>query len=507
VSDGILKLDANEAKVITAESQWGDDPVLTIQVKENSHLTVDGCRHTMDVTYTGAAGGRVTITATNGADLSLKNWHTGLPAACAVRIELNAGACVNVDQRVLHVLTPSNIAVVFQGGDANCLSATWGAMASNSAPLRIENIATGDVLALAWTTCSGVVVEADEIRPTAIAGTFRLISGQACGASGPTIELPNAGSASYEWIQQVDCTPLPVGVLVAASGNETTEVGEQCTRTLFVRGRISHRMRARLSPVIVQPDALGPGVPHRRVALAPGQAVDWMGTPMFAHQLVNGRLITQDDDWLHLCYTVPSPRHNEHILDIAGMLLLPTRHPPFSVATGSEIETCRQRLLTYTAHASGAFISTDPSLRLELGGQSISGSEDSVRSGYWNFTLPETLQTGSLRIMSRSGIARETSTLALDDCRMLGIAIASITVRMPDGRIRGTISLDDPAWSGLHEPTVRRGQHMYWTNGMAELPASSHGLCGGEILEVHVAATGRYWVEDMGPTAEEKASR
>jgi len=55
----------------------------------------------------------------------------------------------------------------------------------------------------------------------------------------------------------------------------------------------------------------------------------------------------------------------------------------------------------------------------------------------------------------------------------------------------------------MHAPTIRHGQTLRWTNGMASLPYKVHGLRGGEVLELHIAETGRYWLEQFSQPEDE----
>lgn len=246
-------------------------------------------------------------------------------------------------------------------------------------------------------------------------------------------------------------------------------------------------------------NALAPGVPSAPIALAPWQLLDYRGTTVYAHQLLNGITITQNPYWHWLRYDVPTTlAKNSH--QIKGLLLRPGRG--HWIHTGRrETEICRQHMLNYTAEASAWDLAPEPALRLDFNGQVVPGSS-SPDGRRWRFQLPPTLEPCPCRILSRSAVPKETSTLDQEDRRTLGVALQSVDV-LANGE-RRKVDLNHPEWSGLHAPSVVRGNALRWTNGMAALPYTAHGLRGSEILEIQVGATISYWhLSKEKPTSDE----
>jgi len=411
-----------------------------------------------------------------------------------VHIKIAQSACVGISEDAIASARAqhSKFAVVFAANGTGCLTATW-TMEEVSPPLEIAGMMAGDRLDLAMRDSGGAL---QSYNGTCIANGERYSDAQGAGAS---LLLNGLETAQFDWnVSAKEVEYLPSGLLYPALGDTSAagaipdfspeHTAASTPSAVILRARVAPTTWTRLSPIILEADALAPGIPQRRVALAPGQPLRYENHILLAKQLVNGQSVTQPTACHQICYVQP-PELKQSNISWAGLDLIADTAIP--LASCYEVEQCRQRLLQYTASRSGMLLVTEPALRMELGGLSIAVT--AYEPGIWRATVPENIPANPLRIVSRSVCACDTTLFPLEDNRILGVALTDIVIHSTTGPRH--LALDHPAWTGMYRWEFRRGRARRWTNGLASLPSEVHQLHGGETIELHIAAVGHYWVD------------
>lgn len=472
------------------------DAQVHVIVREGSRLIVGEANPALTLTYAGKAGGKAYLSLDEGATVWIEHWHNPESSA-TLCIEIGPHAHVGLSEEATTAAPSHGFEIVLKSGGTSSLAAIWRI---DQSPLRIIGTSARCLLNLALRSPAGQLIEV-ALHENATDALMENFSKLALSRL-----LPEVESTHIKWINvDAPSEPLPVGVdskyqetlqellsdsKVPASGSKIKRQGNIAgTVREYVRARTPPLHWERFAPVVFAPDALGPGVPRRRIALGPGQQLLVNGKVVAAHELINGLSIRQHTDDHYICYITPSALTEEETV-LAGLSLLANTD---RLSPSHNAEQCRQQMLAHTAARNEMRLSSNPALRLELGGHSIDKHPSSSEPGIWRFVVPETMPPDALHIVCRSAVARDTATIALTDDRILGVAISDLVVHGPAGSRH--VDLSHPSWSGLHPWEYRRGRAMRWTNGLATLPYAAHGLQGGETIELHVASVGRYWVD------------
>jgi hypothetical protein len=239
-------------------------------------------------------------------------------------------------------------------------------------------------------------------------------------------------------------------------------------------------------PVRVKRGAFADGVPQADLCLSPDHAVLIDGVRIPVVLLVNGRTIVQEprnivaywhieldgDDSIFaeglVCETYPSKSRPVPHRDVARRL-----------REGAELMAARSWLLA-RAVAQGNAQTDDPGLRAVVGGHVLLPR---VIGRTHRFRLPEAARC--VRLVSRSVVPAELREHSRE-ARRLGVAVAhlrygSVPIGLTDWRLGG----------GWHARERGPGGAWRWTDGNAGIV-----LRGGEVLEVEVTMTERYWCAD-----------
>jgi len=467
-----------------------------IMVAEGSRVVFEDVTCIVEIQGLGPEGSTATICAGQRANLALVH---SIQGTMKVQLEIGAGACVDLDASIFVRPTSVPLQAVFASGGTGCLSAAWTGSARTSPTMQIGGMMEGDKLNLCYLDDVGAPHMLDSLvfdSQGNIAQSF--VPPAATIAPIPLRLVDSSQIGDTRWVDDALPPCRPLGILVDPQ-TETGEAIPLASDQIFFCGRVPHSQRPDLAPVTFAANALAPGQPAHPIALAPWQHVSYQGMTVSAHQLVNGKTITQEARWQWLRYIV-STELATNSCDIAGLSLMP-HTAPWPYPSGARAEMSRQHLLDYTARVSGASLVSDPALRLDINGQIIYGSRASTDRDCWRFELPASVEPGAMRLISRSAIAKETSSLDLADRRMLGVALRALIVHA-NGAQR-TIDIFHADWSGVHAPSMRHGLALRWTNGLASLPYPAHRLQGGETLEVRVGASISYWQTDIDEPAGE----
>ena len=461
---------------------------ISAELSPNSTLIIKNLACVLELRGTGEEGASAAVCAGPRAEIALVRPISGLTE---LRFEIGAEACLDVAPALFAGTTGPVLQAVFDSNGTACLAAAWTDAAGPAPRLRISGMAVGDMLNLAYIDDAGLAHAITELAKNAD-GDLRPTAPMAVGTAPFPLYFAGLPACSeMRWEYGPTTAPCPSGLV------SDIEMPATATETVLFCGRVPHALRASLAPVQFDPDALAPGAPSRAIALAPWQQLKVRDVVLYAQQLLNGRTVTQATIWHQLRYVVPAALARGPSR-VAGLSLLPTGGP---VTVGPRLDLLRQHSLEYTVHRTHAALVSDSALRLEFNGRVVHGSPTPTDPHRWRFTLPAILEPTPLRILSRSWVARETSILDLDDRRVLGVALQSVAV-LAKGEHRN-VDICHAAWSGMHAPTIRHGQTLRWTNGMASLPYKVHGLRGGEVLELHIAETGRYWLEQFSQPEDE----
>lgn len=498
-----IRIPPDKSRKLACGPKTHRDTNVTATLRKNSKLEITDHAPALHLIYADANAGGAYIAVAANATVWIESWHAK-SATGTLTIELAPGASVGLSERAMAAAQPDGFHVVFNSDGTGYLTATWDASRDTPA-LQVSGAQPGDRMDISVIDSAGTLCSLDRALD-------RAPRAAKLGASVPheTLSrwLPGLDTATLAFTDEA-CAylPMPIGVdqenwqaLHPLCGAGTQENGDgpalhgdtaqaDLRVTTHTRASMTAEQWKRYAPVVFEPDALAPGVPEKRVVLAPGQGIRYGGTIVAAHALVNGRRITRDETGHCLVYISPFSLLAGDF-SLAGIDLVTDRESEGT--SSSSVEQCRQRALAHAAAQDDITLVDQPALRLEFDGLVIDGVAPRTPVGVWRFTLPTTLPASELRIVSRSAVARETSPVPLADDRVLGVALAALVVLGPQGPV--TVDLSHPDWMGLHNREYRRGTAIRWTNGLASIGQHVHLLRGGETIELHVAAVSRYWV-------------
>ena len=259
-------------------------------------------------------------------------------------------------------------------------------------------------------------------------------------------------------------------------------------------------------PVHVSAGAFGDASPRRDLWLSPDHAAYIDGVLIPIRYLVNGTTIAEERVDEVTYYHVELSAHDvvlaeglpcESYLDTGNRAAFENGgnavalHPDFAlgiwetkacaslVCDGVELEAARSWLLE-RARLLGFLTTRDAALHVIVGGHLV---RPEVRGRMHRFLLPP--MRGDVRLKSRKAVPAEAQADSSDH-RSLGVAISRILL---DGV---PIGLGDVRLiSGWHEVEGHAAGNVWrWTNGDAGL-----ALMGGRTLDLEIAMTARYWLE------------
>lgn len=307
------------------------------------------------------------------------------------------------------------------------------------------------------------------------------------------------------------CGPIPIEALVEGE-LVVTRNGQLAPVLRLHKQRFSlvHVPRTdAIQPVRIARGALGDGLPHRDVVLAPDQCVAIDGVATTARELVNGGTITRIDPPPGLAYfDVTLPERGWMMAEgVACATRAPTRTrrgttrataaaPRGAATTGDTQRTLaalRTRLLDI-ANAAGYRREHDPDLRVIVAGRAL--RPDTVDGLSYRFTVP--VASGLLEIVSRTFVPRDVSPGSGDE-RVLGVAVRSVRIGGGDAPV--LLDLDDPSHEGLHLPQNDAGITWRWTDGHARLRWQAERV--PVEITVTLAHDGLYWIAPAPPAAAE----
>ncbi|WP_158322806.1 Hint domain-containing protein, partial [Acidisphaera rubrifaciens] len=298
------------------------------------------------------------------------------------------------------------------------------------------------------------------------------------------------------------CGPIPIEALVEGE-LVVTRNGQLAPVLRLDKQRFSlvHVPRTdAIQPVCIARGALGDGLPHRDIVLAPDQCVAIDDVVATARELVNGGTITRIDPPPGLAYfDVTLPERSWMMAEgVACATRAPTRGrrgaaratatlPRDGVtAAGAQhrLAALRARLLD-VAYAAGYRREHDPDPYLVVAGRTL--RPDTVEGLSYRFTVP--VAAGSLEIVSRSFVPRDVSPGSGDE-RVLGVAVRGIRIGGGDAPV--LLDLDDPAHQGLHLPQDDGGISWRWTDGHARLRWQADRA--PVDVTITLAHDGLYWI-------------
>ena len=266
-------------------------------------------------------------------------------------------------------------------------------------------------------------------------------------------------------------------------------------------------------PVRIRAGAFGPDQPGRDLLLSPDHAVFVDGMLIPVRTLINGATIAQEPHAAAHWFHVELDWHDVLLAEgLAAESYLDTgnrgafanggpavhMHPDFAlriwqaqgcaplVHDGAEHEAVRGFLLDRAASL-GHAATGDPDLRVLAAGCEL---WPEVRGRVRRFRLPASAR--SLRLLSRSAVPAEMRPDGTDR-RRLGVAVSRLVY---GGE---AIALTDPRLgAGWHAAESGSAEVAWrWTDGAAEL-----ALPGGRrVLDIEVAITERYWLDDRPAVA------
>jgi hypothetical protein len=274
---------------------------------------------------------------------------------------------------------------------------------------------------------------------------------------------------------------------------------------LATRGR-----RDAATPVIVRKGALGLNLPHRDLRVTKGHALFLDDALIPVEFLVNHRSILWDDHAQEVAlYHVELDSHDvllangapaESYRDDGNRWLFRNGNARWSltprpscapVLTGGPLVDAVWRRLLDRAGPGPVFPTTDdPDLRLLVDGEPVAGKlrPDGVR------IFQVAGRPDSVRVVSRSAAPDELGVAR--DPRRLGVALRRIVLWR--GANVTIVEADDPALTDGFHP-FEPGNGFRWTDGDARLPdAAVARFDGCGEIELHVAGTARYRLEDDG---------
>jgi hypothetical protein len=331
---------------------------------------------------------------------------------------------------------------------------------------------------------------------------------------------------------------LPVEKLRAGKQVITLVDGQEVAKTVVWPGhrRINvagHPRPETVAPIRIIRDAFADGMPHRDLIVSPDHAIFVDGKLICARQLVNGTTIRQELDWTAIDYYhveleshaillaegLPAESYidtgNSGFFANSGAPLVlhpdltdesdyPTREAgscaPF-VWDEAKVRPVWQHLAERAA-AIGQPMPTrettmEAGLRLRANGRTVKPIYGDDRLAI--FVLPRGAREA--RLLSRAQSPTEARPW-LDDRRRLGVPVKRIVLRGVDEQRE--IPVDYPALTRGWWAVERDGQVMSrWTDGKAVLPLPA--MRGTVMLEIHLAGTMTYVVEDAPETERQAA--
>ena len=258
-------------------------------------------------------------------------------------------------------------------------------------------------------------------------------------------------------------------------------------------------------PVRIRAGAFGPDQPVRDLLLSPDHAVFVAGMLIPIRTLINGATIVQERHAAAHWFHVELDWHDVLLAEgLAAESYLDTgnrgafanggpavhMHPDFAlriwqaqgcaplVRDGAELAAVRGFLLDRAASL-GHAATGDPDMRVVAAGRQL---WPEVLGRVRRFRLPASAR--GIRLLSRSAVPAEMRPDSTDR-RRLGVAVSRLVY---GGE---AIALTDPRLgAGWHAAEI--GGAWRWTDGAAEL-----ALPGGQrVLDVEVAITERYWLDE-----------
>ena len=153
---------------------------------------------------------------------------------------------------------------------------------------------------------------------------------------------------------------------------------------------------------------------------------------------------------------------------------------------GAELEAARSYLLDQAATL-GHIRTRDPDLRLVAAGRVL---RPEIRGRRLHYQVPAA--ACGVWLVSRSAVPAEVQDDSTD-CRRLGVAVSRVVY---GGEV---IPLTDPRLgSGWHDVEYAGDDVAWrWTDGDAGL-----ALPGGYVLDIEIAITGRYWLDEYSAEAD-----
>jgi hypothetical protein len=307
-----------------------------------------------------------------------------------------------------------------------------------------------------------------------------------CFASG-TLILTEAGEVPVEALREGDRVALSGGGFAPITwiGRRTVEIARHAWPDL-------------VRPVRVRAGALAEGMPKRDLVLSPEHALALDGVLVPVGLLANGTSIVQERGEARITYHhIELPAHGvllaegapaESYLELGHRASFDGKvtelHPRLAAAEGCAprieagplLDAIRARL---AARAETAFAVEDAENEVTL---FVDGRILRPEPGTLSFALPP----GAKDVRIVSGAAIPAALGAGADRRMLGVAVAGITLTAADGRVV-RVPMDDPTLShGFHGVERAEGGAYRWTDGEAALP--SPWIAGAATLELSVRA-------------------
>ena len=273
---------------------------------------------------------------------------------------------------------------------------------------------------------------------------------------------------------------LAPGMLVRTRSGGCVKVRWVGRRELFCA---RHPRPRDVWPVRVRPGAFGDGTPRTDLFLSPDHAVFIDGALIPVRLLVNGRTVVQEPREVITYWHVELDEREIILAEGVGCETYPGGGPSPGmwprICDGAELSAARSWLMARAA-ALGHAQTDDPGLRAVVGDHVLLPVVQGTRH---RFRLPNSARC--VRLVSRSAVPAELREHSADT-RRLGVAVQALThggrpVALTDWRLGG----------GWHARERDRSSAWRWTDGNAGIV-----LAGGEVLEVEVKMTERYWNDD-----------
>jgi hypothetical protein len=472
-----------------------------------------------------SGGSAASVVNVSGGSLTVANSDTG-----QATYNLSNGATITYDGTLVNNTNVYNFAttgagstIVVAGSNVTSINAQINGLGgSNSIAIpgitftptdkistsggnTVITTSTGQVLF----TFTGYVAPTNSQLTTNSSGQL-VVSTAPCFVNGTLIATPTGGAL----VEDI----APGDNIVTADGR-VRPVKWVGFRHINLRG---HRNLPKAAPIRIVRGAFGKRRPARDLLVSPDHAI-WIaadriadatdevhaagGVLIPAEVLVNSATIFQDTSLSELTYyhieldsqdvllaeelTVESylDTGNRGLFANAG---LPTiLHAEFAVnaatkerATsgcapllldGAVVASVKRALLKRAETAFGVRHVTDPDLRIVVNGRRLAPL--TTTGGIYRFALPR--GASSFRIVSRASAPSDVLPTPADR-RVLGVAIADITLGGPDGTM--TMPIDHPALNaGWH--AIEAGQAVRWTDGDAVVPFPA------DLVDIRVAMT------------------